>query len=301
MSGHASRRELLLGAMAAGGAMIAAPTLAMPGRGRLRQALSLMTLGADTPIEECCRIARELGTHGIDFIDDPAHWPLLKQYGLTCTMLRADYGGGKSDLVRREGPPGWHAIGLPEAQGAYLDELRRLIPIAAANGFPNLIALAGTRHRVSYEEGAANAVAFCKALAPDLERHGVTLCIEILNSKGMGGPPLSMFDHAEWGFDVCRRSESKRVKILYDIFHAQMMDGDIATTIRKNIDLIGHIHVGGVPGRHEIDETQELNYRFLARVIAEKGYTGYVAHEWMPSPGADPRAVLKRAVEILTV
>jgi hydroxypyruvate isomerase len=123
--------------------------------------------------------------------------------------------------------------------------------------------------------------------------------IELLNSKGVFGPPLRLFDHAAWRFDVCRRVGSPSIKVLYDIFHAQLMDGDIAPTIRENIAHIGHIHVAEVPERHQLDDAQELNYTYLTRVIARTGYDRFISHEWLPRPGADGEQALRHSIELI--
>lgn len=291
-----SRRALLFGA-ASLSACATMPGTALPQR-RFKQALTRTMLG-DRSVEECCQIAARYGAQGLDFFSDPADWPTLRRYGLVCSMYRADYGGARSDGRRVEGPAGWNAIGMPEAQGDFLAATHHAIDLAADNGVPNVILLAGTRHSVSYEQGAANAIAFCNQVKAHAEGRGVTLCMENLNSVGQFAPPLSLFDHAAWGFDVVRRVNSPRVKVLYDVFHAQLMDGDIAATLSANVGLIGHIHVGGVPGRHEIDETQELNYRYLGDVIAKTGFAGFIAHEWIPTPGRDIATTIPAALAIL--
>lgn len=236
---------------------------------------------------------------GFDFFSDSADWPTLRRYGLSCTMFRADFGGPGSDGRRVEGPPGWNAIGMAEAQGDFLAATHEAIDLAADNGLANVILVAGTRHTVNYDQGADNAVAFCNQVKAQAEQRGVTLCIENLNSVRQFAPPLSLFDQPAWGFDVVRRVNSARVKVLFDVFHAQLMSGNIAATIQSNIDLIGHIHVGGVPGRHEIDENQELNYQYLGNVLADAGFAGVIAHEWIPSPGHDILQTIPRAIALL--
>ena len=229
-------------------------------------------------------------------------FPLLRKYGLTGSMYRVSYGGGISGGRPPDGPPGWEAIGMKEAMGGYLTALHEGIDVAAANGFPNIILMAGARSAsLSYEQGADNAVAFCNAVKTHAEDKGVTLCIEYLNSKGLQSPVNSMFDRMSWGVDVVKRVGSPRVKILYDIYHAQIMEGYIVQTLRDNIQHIGHIHTGGVPGRHELDETQELNYRFIAQTIAELKFTGFVTHEWSPTMGNDPVASMRKVLAIMAV
>jgi hydroxypyruvate isomerase len=136
------------------------------------------------------------------------------------------------------------------------------------------------------------------------EDKGVTICIEIMNNK-FTQPELGRTDqicnHIGWAVDVVKRINSPRVKVLFDIYHVQIMDGDICHHIRENIQWIAHFHTGGVPGRHELDDTQEINYRFVAKTIADLGFTGYIAHEYRPAPGRDPIKDLAQAIEILTV
>lgn len=261
-----------------------------------KQALTPYSVGVDTSVEDACRLAASAGAQGIDFFSNPKDWPLMRQHGLICSLYKPDPGGGISALKRIDGPPGWNAIGMKEAQGEFLEEMRRVIDLTADHGVPNILLQAGTRHTVTYEEGADNAVAFCKPLREQAERRGVSLVIELVNSKMQFGPPLSLFDKSAWGFDVVKRVGSPRIKVLYDIFHAQIMEGDIAATLRANIELIGHIHVAGVPGRHQLDDDQELNYDFIGRVIAETGYREFVSHEWIPRPGSDVAAAARMSV-----
>lgn len=179
------------------------------------------------------------------------------------TVLRVDYGGGISTLARAPaGPPGWNAIGTPDQDGRFEAALRDRIDVAAQQGIPNIIVTCGVRGNLGYEEGKRNAIAFLQRVRAQAEARGVTLVMENINSGHAGGPPAppgSMFDHLPWGMDVVTQVNSPRVKLLVDLYHAQLMDGDISNFLRKNIQWIGHFHTGGVPGRHEIDETQELN------------------------------------------
>ena len=272
------------------------------GTSRIKHGATRQVFGANRPLEECFRLGAELGIKGFDFIANPVDFPLLRKYGLTGSMYRVSYGGGISGGRPPDGPAGWEAIGMKEAMGGYLTALHEGIDVAAANGFPNIILMAGARSAsLSYEQGADNAVAFCDAVKAHAEDKGVTLCIEYLNSKGLQSPVNSMFDRMSWGVDVVKRVGSPRVKILYDIYHAQIMEGYIVQTLRDNIQHIGHIHTGGVPGRHELDETQELNYRFIAQTIAELKFTGFVTHEWSPTMGNDPVASMRKVLAIMAV
>jgi len=269
-------------------------------RAPFKQGLSPYSLPPEVSIDEACRIAVDVGAQGIDFYSNPADWPTMAKHMYVCSLYKPDPGGGISALKRIEGPKGWNSTGLKEAQGAeFVDECHRVIDLCADAGVPNILLMAGTRHEVSYEEGAANTVAFCKLIRDHAEQRGVTFVMELVNSKLQFGPPLSLFDHGPWGFDVVDRVGSPNVKVLYDIFHAQLMDGDIADTLRKNIQHIGHIHVAGVPGRHQIDDRQELNYAFLAQVIAETGYNRFVSHEWIPWPGSDVVEGARQSIAVL--
>jgi hydroxypyruvate isomerase len=275
---------------------------AAAGTGRFfRQGVARGVFGDKMPLEDCCHVARACGIEGFDFIGDPHDWPTLQRFGLTMSMLRVDYGGGVSIGRGPPGTPGWNEIGLKEAQGEFLHATHEAIDAAGREGFPNLIVLAGSRGRVTYEEGADNSVSFLNQVKSHAEDRGVTLCMELLNSKGLQAPPQSLFDHASWGFDVVRRVNSPRVKVLYDIWHAQLMDGDIVRTIRNNIAWIGHFHTGSVPDRHELFREDELDYRFIASEIARLGFKGFVTHEWSPSPGSNVEDDLRKSAALLSI
>ncbi len=164
---------------------------------------------------------------------------------------------------------------------------------------PNVITFSGNRNGMDDREGADNCVAFLNRMKAHAEDKGVTICMEYLNSKV--NHKDYMFDHIAWGVDVMKRVNSPRVKILFDIYHAQIMDGDIVRNIRDNFQWIAHFHTGGNPGRHDIDETQELNYRFIAQAIADLKFTGFLSHEYTPAPGHDPIATLDKALGICDV
>ena len=253
-------------------------------KGRIRQGVTRGVFGRGASLEDSCREAARLGIKGFDLIG-PADWPMLKKYGLVPSM----YPGG---------PGGTIPVGP-----SHKDTHERLIPLmhtaideSAASGVPNIIALAGERRGIDYREGADNCVAFFDAVKAHAEDKQVTICLEYLNSKVNHKDYI--FDHIAWGVDVMKRVNSPRVRILYDIYHAQIMDGDIVRNIRDNFQWIGHFHTAGNPGRHEIDETQELNYRFIAKAIADLGFTGFVSHEYSPTQGHDPIAELQKAIEI---
>lgn len=295
------RRRQFLSALALGAAYAISPR-AMA-RGRLRQGLTPHLFNHD--IEDTCRMACELGIQGLDFVSNPADWPTLKRYGLTMTLLRVDYGGGISTLARAPaGPPGWNAIGTPDQGGLFEAALRERIDAAATHGIGNIIVTCGARGSLSYEEGKQNAIGFLQRVRRHAEARGVTLVIENINSGHSGGPPAppgSMFDHLPWGLDVVSQVNSTHVKLLVDLYHAQLMDGNITNFLKNHIQWIGHFHTGGVPGRHEIDDTQELNYRHVARTIADLGYSGFISHEWTPSNTQDKLALLRKSIDIIDV
>jgi hydroxypyruvate isomerase len=276
---------LILGRIEFGQAQPATP--APHQKGKFKQGVTRGVFGRGASFEDSCRQAADLGIKGFDLIG-PQDWPTLKKYGLTPSM----YPGGPGGQIP-VGPShkDTHAELIPKMQAA-IDE-------AAANGVPNIIVLGGEKRGMSYEEGADNMVAYLNAVKARAEDKGVNLCFEYLNSKVNHKDYI--FDHIAWGVDVMKRVNSPRVKILYDIYHAQIMDGDIVRNIRDHFQWIGHFHTGGNPGRHEIDDTQELNYRFVMQALADLGYEGYVTHEYSPSQGHDPITELKKATEICTV
>jgi hydroxypyruvate isomerase len=255
-------------------------------KGRLKQCVTRGVFGRGANFEDTCREAARAGCYGYDLIG-PADWPTLKKYGLIPSMYQGPGGTIPDALNRKE-----NHDKLEASMNAAIDE-------AAANGVPSIITFSGNRRGMADAEGADNCVAFLNRVKSHAEDKGVNICMEYLNSKV--NHKDYMFDHIAWGVDVMKRVNSPRVKILFDIYHAQIMDGDIVRNIRDNFQWIGHVHTGGNPGRHEIDETQELNYRFVAQAIADLGYTGYVAHEYSPAQGRDPLASLRQAMEIMTV
>ncbi|HLX41786.1 MAG TPA: TIM barrel protein [Bryobacteraceae bacterium] len=256
-------------------------------KGRLKQCVTRGVFGREMAFEETCRQAARMGCKGYDLIG-PQDWPMLKKYGLNPTMYPPGPGGTIPEALNRKE----NHERLEKSMHAALDE-------AAANGVPNIITFSGNRRGMADAEGADNCVAYLNRVKAHAEDKGVTICMELLNSKV--NHKDYMCDHTSWGVDVMKRVNSPRVKLLYDIYHLQIMEGDIVRTIRDNIQWLGHFHTGGNPGRHEIDDTQELNYRFVAKAIADLGFTGYVAHEYSPSPGHDPVQSLNQAMEIFDV
>ncbi|MGE5487158.1 MAG: hydroxypyruvate isomerase family protein [bacterium] len=254
-------------------------------KGRLKQSATRSCFGRRKTIEQIAREAAECGLRGLDLIP-PSDWPVLKKYGLVPVIAPS---AGHS-LVNGINDPANHAA----AEAATRDMIRQ----AAAAGAPNVIVLSGNRRSLTREQGIENCVTFLNKLKAEAEDKGVTICLELLNSKV--DHPDYQCDHTAWGVEVIKRVASPRVKLLYDIYHMQIMEGDIIRTIRENIAHIGHFHTAGNPGRNEIDpQSQELNYRAIAQAIVETGYTGYLGHEY--SPKRDPLESLAEAVRICDV
>ena len=228
--------------------------------------------------------AKAMGIVGMDLLSPGEDFDVVKARGMVCTMV------GSHGIEKGLNDPAHHA--------ECLAKIRDSIEAAAAAGFPNVICFSGNRRDgLTDEQGAANCVEAFKQVAGFAEEKNVTLCMELLNSKR--NHKGYMCDHTAWGADVCRRVGSDRVKLLYDIYHMQIDEGDVIATIGEYADCIGHYHTAGVPGRNEIDDTQELYYPAIMRAIAATGFDGYVAHEFVPK--RDPLTSLRQAVEICDV
>ena len=275
------------GAGAKGGATAAAGSTAQAGqtRGRLNQSVTRWPFSR-IPLPEFCRAAKAMGMVAMDLLQ-PEEWAVARDAGLVCSM---GYPTKRTDFIAR-------GFNDRANHPMLLRELEETIPRAAREGVPNVIAMFGNRNGRSDAEGIDNCVAGFRAIAPLAEQHGVTVCVELLNSK---------VDHRDYqgdrtafGVAVTRGVASPRVKLLYDIYHMQIMEGDVIRTVRTHLAEIAHFHTAGVPGRNEIDETQELNYRTIASAIADTGFTGYFAHEFIPK--RDPLTSLREAVAICDV
>jgi hydroxypyruvate isomerase len=217
-------------------------------------------------LEDLARESARMGLVGIDLIG-PDEWPIVQKYGLIPTMAP-----GCSTI-----PDGLNRI---ENHDRFEKDLRANLKIAKAAKVPNLILFSGNRKGMSDAEGMDNCVTFLNKVKAEAEDLGITICMELLNSKV--NHKDYMCDHTAWGVEMCKRVNSPRVKLLYDIYHMQIMEGDVIRTIRDNIQWIGHFHTGGVPGRNEIDATQELYYPAIVQAILDTGFKGYFAHEFIP-------------------
>jgi hydroxypyruvate isomerase len=238
------------------------------------------------PLPEFARAARNIGLVAIDLLQ-PEQWPVVADAGLTCSM---GYPTTRRDFI---------ATGFndPTNHAMLLRELEAAIPLAARSGVPNIIAMFGNRRGRSDEVGAAACIEGLSRIKALAEQERVTVCVELLNSRVDHADYMG--DHTAFGARVIRAVDSPRVKLLYDIYHMQIMEGDVIRTIRDQAKEIGHYHTGGVPGRHEIDDTQELNYRAVCQAIVETGFTGYLAHEF--EPAREPLTSLRQAYEICRV
>jgi hydroxypyruvate isomerase len=255
--------------------------------GRLKQSVARWCY-QQIPLPDLCNAAKRIGLAGLDLLARD-EWSVVSDHGLVCSM-------GYPYPKDREG---FIATGFndPANHALLLGELEDAIPLAAKHGVPNVITMFGNRKGRSDEEGIANCIAGLKKIAPVAEQHQITVCVELLNSKVDHHDYQG--DHTSFGAAVIDGVGSSRVKLLYDIYHMQIMEGDVIRTIRANAPRIAHFHTGGVPGRHELDDTQELDYRGIARAIADTGFTGFVAHEFEPS--RDPLTSLAEAFATCTV
>jgi hydroxypyruvate isomerase len=252
-------------------------------KGRIRQSVSRWCY-QQIPLDPLCAAAAEMGLAGIDLLE-PEEYDVPRRYGLICTM---GYAGGGTII---------HGLNHTANHSAIEAGLRRCIPLAARAGVPNVITFSGNRVGMSDEEGARNTITGLNRVKKIAEDHGVTINLELLNSKV--DHPDYMADHTAWAARVMQEVNSPRVKLLYDIYHMQIMEGDLIATIRDNLAWIGHFHTGGVPGRHELDGAQEVHWEGVMRTIADAGFRGYVAHEFVPV--RDPMTSLRLAVELCDV
>ena len=238
-------------------------------------------------VEELAGHAARMGMKSVELVD-PGYWPMLKKLGLICAMTPS-HGFAKGFAHKEE-----HA--------ECLDILRRRIEESAAAGFPNVITFSGFRRGIGDEDGLKNMVDGLKRISGHAEKKQVNVCLEMLNSRvniEMKGHPDYFCDRIEMAAEICRQVSSERIKILFDIYHVQIMEGDLITRIRQYHPYIGHYHTAGVPGRGELDETQEINYAAVMKAIVDTGYKAYVGQEFIPT--RDKIASLNEAVKLCDV
>jgi hydroxypyruvate isomerase len=284
-----SRRNVLKSVLS-GAAMASLPSISwsqgsapIKRKGNIRQSVSRWCY-QKIPLDNLCAYAAEIGLKAVDLLN-PDDFEVPARYGLACAMGYA--GGGEIGS----------AMNRVENHARIEEGFRKYIPLAAKAGVINVITFSGNRAGMSDEEGAKNTIAGLNRVKKIAEDHGVTICIELLNSKV--DHKDYMCDHTAWGVQVVQAVNSPRVKLLFDIYHMQIMEGDLVRTIQKNIDWIGHFHTGGVPGRHELDATQEVQWDGVMRGIAATNFRGYVAHEFVPT--LDPLTSLRQAADLCDV
>jgi hydroxypyruvate isomerase len=284
-----SRRNLLK-TVVSGTVLAALPSASWPQdaastkrKGNIRQSASRWCYQT-IPIEQLCKYGAEIGLQGVDLLN-PDEFDVPARYGLVCSMGYA--GGGEIGS----------ALNRIENHARIEEGFRKYIPLAAKAGVPNVITFSGNRGGMSDQEGAKNTILGLNRVKKIAEDHGVTICMELLNSKVDHHD--YMCDRSAWGVQVVQAVNSPRVKLLYDIYHMQIMEGDLVRTIQKNIEWIAHFHTGGVPGRHELDAKQEVQWDGVMRGIAAANFRGYVAHEFVPS--RDPLTSLRQAVDLCDV
>ncbi len=276
--GAASAAQVLGGVMPVS-AEAMTPTVSV---GRLKQSVCRWCYDK-IPLDTLCRDVAAMGFKSVELLSEN-EWAALKPHGLTCAVAN-----GPSTI-----PVGFNRL---NEHDRLVKESERLLPLVAAAEIPQMIVFSGNRAGMSDAEGLENCAVGLKRIMPMAERLGVTVIMELLNSKVDHRD--YMCDHTAWGVELCKRVGSERFKLLYDVYHMQIMEGDVIRTIRDNFRYIAHYHTGGVPGRHEIDDAQELNYPRIMTTLAELGYTGFVGQEFIPA--RDPMTSLREAYTLCNV
>ncbi len=299
MNHSLSRRSVLrnlAGSAALLGAASATPELALaeddtPLKGHIHHSVCQWCYGK-LSLDELCQAAKKIGIESIDLLGAD-QWATARKYGLICAMCNGPDNIGY----------GWNRV---EHHDKLVAAFEKAIPQVAEAGNPSIITFSGNRkgkdgtvaYTVSDEEGIETCVKGLKRIVGVAEKNKVNVVLELLNSKV--DHKDYMADHTAWGVEVCKRVGSERLKLLYDIYHMQIMEGDVIRTIRESIQYLAHFHTGGVPGRNEIDDSQELFYPAIMRAIVATGYKGYVAQEFIPK-NKDAVASLRAAIHICDV
>ena len=299
MSNQVNRRKLIKQVLTGSAALAAGVSLPTPViaatennssdplslKGKIHHSVCYWCYG-NLSLEQMCLEVKKIGFGAIDLLK-PDEWPIAKKHGLHCSMC---YTAGETSLTK-----GWN----DKANHAWLiKDYLEAIPLVAEAGYTNLICFAGNRNGMDDETGLQNCVDGLKQIMPLAEKHGVIIQIELFNSRI--DHKDYMGDKSAWGIELCKRLGSPNFKILFDIYHMQIDEGDIIRSIQDNHQYFGHYHTAGVPGRHEIDERQELYYPAIMRAIAATGYKGYVAQEFIPKD-KDAMASLRKAIEICDI
>ena len=295
MESKQNRRSLLKNLALGASAIAIAPATALAScdtteknyklKGNINHSVSRWTYNY-LSLDELCKTVKEIGFNAIDLVG-PKDWPILQQHGIYSSMC---YTAGDNDLYK--------GLNNPDNHDHLIKEYLEVIPIMAKAKYRNLICFSGARNGMDDETGMKNCIDAIKKILPLAEKNGVILIMELLNSKI--DHKDYMCDHSAWGVELCKRVNSESFKLLYDIYHMQINEGDIIRTIKENHQYFAHYHTGGVPGRHEINETQELYYPAVMKAIKETGFKGYVAQEFVP--GRKNRIdSLKEAIKICDV
>lgn len=240
-------------------------------------------------LDELCAVVKKIGFNAIDLLT-PKEWPTVQKHGITCSMC---YTAGKISLTE-----GWNH---KENHAWLIKDFTEAIPLVAAAGYKNLICFSGNRNGMDDETGMKNCVDGLKQIMSLAEKNNVIIQMELFNSKI--DHKDYMCDKSAWGVELCKRIGSSNFKLLYDIYHMQINEGDVIRTIKDHHEYFGHYHTAGVPGRHEINETQELYYPAIIKAILETGYKGYVAQEYIPTgkTSEEKVAALKKAIKVCDV
>jgi hydroxypyruvate isomerase len=298
-SGRTSRRRMLeatsgavLGLAALNRASGAAET-PVATKGRIRQSIVHWCFADHWDVPRMIQVAKGLGCGSIELIE-PKYFPLLKEAGLECAI-------GTIDMAPE--PPFTQGFNNPKHRARILKATRDAIDACSEYGYKNVICFTGMSDGIPADVGASNCVEGFKQIIGHAEKKGVTLCLEMLNTRDtshpMKGHPGYQGDHTEYCVDIINRVGSPRLKLLFDVYHVQIMDGDVIRRIRQHKDVIGHVHTAGNPGRGELDDRQEIAYKPIMEALVEVGYKGYVGQEFIPT--RDPLAGLKQAVELCDV
>jgi hydroxypyruvate isomerase len=256
-------------------------------RGRVQQSIVRWCFDKYWKIDQLCEVARRLGCPSVELVD-PKDWPVLKKHGLVCAIA-SSHGFEKG-------------MNNPKYQAMCHEKLRQAIEASAAHGCPSVITFTGFREDIPDDVGLKNCVAGFKRIIGFAEEKKVNLCLEMLNSRvaeTMKGHPGYQGDHTDYCMEIIRQVASPRMKLLFDIYHVQIMDGDVIRRLRQYAEYIGHVHTAGNPGRRELDDQQEINYRPIMQALVDVGYKGYVGQEFIPT--RDPEQGLREAVALCDV
>lgn len=293
LSRRSALRRFTVGAVAVAAASKLSPTFAAETatptklKGRINHSACKWCYGK-IPLDDFCKAGKEIGLVAVDLLS-PNEFATVKKYGLACSLVSSPTIDGLGGITK--------AFNRVEHHDKLIQAYEQYIKLTAEAGFERVICFSGNRAGLDDEKGLENCAVGLKRLLPIAEKYKITLIMELLNSKRSHKD--YQCDHTAWGVELVKRVGSERFKLLYDIFHMQIMDGDVCDTIKENHQYFDHYHTGGVPGRNEIDETQELNYPRIMEAIIATGFKGYVAQEFIPK--RDPLASLKQAVGICDV